>query len=98
MFNGLCHFGNWGSFGNFGVWGWIGLVLNLVFWVGLIAGLTLLVVWAIRRARVPAANFSYAGGQNTAGSLPTAKEILQAQYARGEITREQYELMKQDIG
>jgi len=104
MFNGFCHFGNWGSFGNFGVWGWIGLILNLIFWVGLIAGLTLLVVWAIRRARVPAANVSYAGrqptagGHNTVGSLPTAKEILQAQYARGEITREQYELMKQDIG
>ena len=75
MFNGLCHFGNWGSLENFGVWGWIGLILNLIFWVGLIAGLTLLVVWAIRRARVPAANVSYAGGQATAGSQQTAKEI-----------------------
>jgi uncharacterized membrane protein len=28
---------------------------------------------------------------------PTAKEILQAKYARGEITREQYQLMKQEI-
>ena len=92
MFNGLCDFGNWGSLGNFGAWGGIGLILNLVFWVGLLAALTLLVVWAIRRARVPAAAVPYASGQ------PTAKEILQAQYARGEITREQYELRKQDIG
>ncbi len=87
MYNGLCNPGNWGFLGNFGVWGLIGLILNLVFWVGLIAGLTLLVVWAIRRTRVPAA-----AGQ------PTSKEILQARYARGEITREQYELGKQDIG
>ena len=88
----LCHSGTWGALGNFGVWGGIGLILNLVFWVGLIAGLTLLVVWAIRRARVHTATGAYATGQ------PTAKEILQAQYARGEITREQYELKKQDIG
>jgi putative membrane protein len=88
MFDGLCHAGagNWGSLGNFGVWGWIGLILNLVFWVGLIAGLILLVFWAIRRARV-----SSAPGQLN------AKEILQTRYTRGELTREQFELMKQDI-
>ena len=89
MFDGFCGTGNsyWGYSGNFGAWSWIGLVLNLVFWVGLIAGLIVLVVWAIRRARVPSGI-----GQ------PTAKEILQARYARGEITREQYQLMQQDIG
>ena len=93
MFDGLCHAGagNWGSVGDFGVWGWISFFLNLVFWVGLIVGLILLVVLAIRRARVPAAKGPYASGQ------PTAKEILQAKYARGEITREQYQLMKQDL-
>lgn len=87
MSNLLCHSGTWGSLGNLGVWGWVGLILELVFWVGLLAGLILLVVAAIRRAQVPAAT----------GGL-TAREILQSQYARGEITREQYELMKQDIG
>jgi putative membrane protein len=92
MYTGLCHFGNWGSLGDFGGWGWAELILNLIFWVGLIAGLTLLVVWARRRARVPASTVPYATGQ------PTALEILQAQYARGEITREQYELRKQDLG
>ena len=87
MYNGLCNSGTWGFLGNFGLWGWIGLILNLVFWVGLIAGLALLVVWAIRRAQV-----------TDAYGKPTPKEILQARYARGEITREQYELGKQDIG
>jgi putative membrane protein len=86
MFNGFCHFGNWGSFGNFGVWGWIGLILNVVFWVGLAVSLTLLVIWAARRARVPVAI-----GQ------PTAKEVLQSRYARGEITREQYQQMLADL-
>ena len=92
MFNGLCHTGTWGSLGNMGVWGWIGLILNLVFWVGLFAGLILLAVRSMGRARVPTAAVPYATGQ------PTAKEILQTQYARGEITREQYELRNQDIG
>ena len=92
MSDGLCNTGTWGFLGNFEVWSWVGLVLNLVLWVGLIAGLTLLVVWAVRRARVPAATAASASGK------PTAKEILQARYARGEITREQYQLIKQDIG
>jgi putative membrane protein len=86
MSNVFCHFGNWGSFADMGVWGWIGLILNLVFWVGLLIGLTLLVVWAARRARVPVAT-----GQ------PTAKEILQTRYVRGEITREQYQQMLDDM-
>jgi putative membrane protein len=98
MLNGFCHFGNWGSFGNFGVWGWIGLIFSLIFWVGLIASLTLLVIWAIRRARVPAATVPYATGQPTAGVKNTAKEILQARFARGEITREQYQQMLDDLG
>jgi uncharacterized membrane protein len=98
MSDGLCHSGTWGSLADFGVGGWIGLILTLIFWVGLIAALTTLVVWAIRRARVPAATLSYASGQPTAGGQDIAKETLQAQYARGEITREQYELRKQNIG
>ena len=89
MFDGLCHTGTWGSIGNMSVWGWLGLVLNLVFWIGLIAGFIVLAVRAMRR--VPASTGTHATSQ------PTAKEILQSQYARGEITREQYELKKQDI-
>jgi putative membrane protein len=93
MVNGDCFSDNWGSFfGDFGLWGWIGLILNLVYWGALIACLVVLVIWAIRRARVSATTGPYALGQ------PTAKEILQARYARGEITREQYELKKQVIG
>ena len=92
MFGALCHLGTVGSLGSYGVWGGIALVLNLVLWVGLLAGLALLVVWAVRRAPVLATAGSYGSGQ------PSAKEILQARYARGEITREQYELAKQDIG
>ena len=87
MFNGLCHTGTWGSPGTMGLWGWAGMILNLVFWVGWFAGLTLLAVRAMKRAQAPVVS-----GQ------PGAREILQAQYARGEITREEYVLRNQDIG
>ena len=91
--DGDCFSGIWGPFsGDFGLWGWIGLILNLVYWGVLIAGLVILVTWAIRHARVSATTGPYATGQ------PTAKEILRVRYARGEITREQYELKKQVIG
>jgi putative membrane protein len=91
MWNGLCHFGNWG---NFGTWGWVAMILQMVFWLGLIAGIVLLVLWAIRGSgRTPAAMSSH-----VASSQPSAVDILKARYARGEITREQYEIMRQDIG
>ena len=92
MSNLLCHAGAWGSVGNLGVWGGIGMILNLIFWIGLFAGLTLLVVRALKHARVPTETVPYAFRQ------PTTKEMLQTQYARGEISREEYELRKQDIG
>jgi uncharacterized membrane protein len=87
MLNGLCHTGTWGSLGSMGVWGWVGMILNLIFWFGLFAGLTLMLVRSMSRAWVPAS-----------GELPNPKEMLQAQYARGEITREEYQLRKQNIG
>ena len=90
MFNGFCHFGNWSSVGSFGVWVWVGWILHLVFWVGLFAGLSLLVIWALQRAR-SSAMVPSATGQ------PAAKEIVQTRYARGEITREQYQQMLDEL-
>ncbi len=89
--NGFCGTGSWGLPGYFGTWSWIGLILNLVFGIGLLAGLTLLVIWAVRRTRIPAAI-----GPDATGHL-SAKENLQVQYARGEITREEYDQMRQDL-
>ena len=86
MFGGFCGPDTWGYPGNFGIWSWLGLVFNLIFSVGLVIGPVMLALWAVRHARVP----------SDAGET-TAMEILRARYARGEITHEQYELMKQDI-
>jgi putative membrane protein len=57
--------------------------LNLVFLIILV----ILVVWAVRRSSNPAAN-------SGASARPqTAKEMMPNRYARGEITREQYQQM-----
>ena len=93
MFNGFCHFGNWGSLGSFGTWGWVAMLLQMVFWLGLIAGVVLLIIWAIRRG----SQTSVATQRYAISSQPTAKDILQDRYARGEITREQYTQMLDDL-
>jgi len=64
--------------------GWIGLILN----VAIIVGIVILVVWAIKR---------FTDG-NVSPNRQTPREILQTRYARGEITREQYQQMLQDLG
>ena len=98
MDTGLCHSGNWGALANMGLSGWIGIIASVIFWIGLIAALITLVVWAIRRARDRSTAAAYVSGQPTTGGQNTAREILQAQYAQGEISREQYELKKEAVG
>ena len=72
--------------------GLIGLLIMLLFWGGLI----LLVVWLVRM--IFSGSQSHHSCINTpSGDRSDAREILAQRYARGEITREQYETMKQDI-
>jgi putative membrane protein len=64
-------------------WGWIGLgvVHMLAFWVLVILALAVLFKWL--------------GGDSANGSR--AIDILKARYAKGELTREQFESMKRDL-
>jgi putative membrane protein len=64
--------------------GWIGLLLN----IAVIVGIVILVVWAVKR-------FTSGSSSNT---IQTPREILQTRYARGEITRDQYQQMLSDLG
>ncbi len=75
-------FGNYG-WGMMGGWGMLTMAL---FWIGLI----LLIVWVVRA--VIGASPSGGGGSSN------ARDILDQRYARGEITRKEYEQMKKDIG
>jgi putative membrane protein len=72
--------------------GLLGGLLMLLFWVVLIVG----AVWLVRA-------IFWNGRRRDWAAQPVEKtqtplEILAQRYARGEITRDQYEIMKQDLG
>jgi putative membrane protein len=84
--NGLC------GFGYLGTGGWI---INIVLTVGVLIALVLLVIWALRQMRNSRYSSALSSGQSSGTTL--AREILQARYARGEITRQEYKQMLEDI-
>ena len=77
----------------FGGFGWIGMILSLVLTVGVIVGLVWLVVWAVRRGSGP-----YLPSNSQSPSGPSAKDIAQMRYAKGEISREEYLRILDDLG
>ncbi len=73
------------GFGMMGAFGLIGLLFNALIIVGVVG----LIVWAVKH---------FASPGNHASSTQTAREVLQVRYARGEITREQYQQILSDLG
>jgi putative membrane protein len=70
--------------------GGLGMLFGLIFWLLVISALVGLIVWALRRSTAPASYpLAVPGG--------SAKDIAQQRYARGEITREQYQRILQDL-
>lgn len=82
-----------GGYGNFGWFGIISMLLGLVITIGLIVGLVLLALSLLRRPGPGAGPWT----QPRAGEQLSPREILQIRYARGEITREQYQQMLADL-
>ncbi len=85
-----------GFFGGMGGWGIFGPIVGLLFTVGLIIGFVILAIWAVRR-------LSSGSARSTSQirefkSTETPIDILNARYARGEITRDEYQDMKADLG
>ncbi len=78
-----------GGFGFGGGTMLFGGLMMLVFWALIIGGAVWLVVTLAR------------GGQFSLGAgsaSPKPLEILQARYAKGEITKEQYAALRRDLG
>ncbi len=80
----------------FGSYGWIWMIVNAVFWLAVIGGVVWLVIWAVRKSGSGQAS-PYSSGAQPAGTGQSAKEIAQMRYARGEITREQYQQLLDDL-
>jgi uncharacterized membrane protein len=82
-------------------------LLSLVFSIGLVVVLVLLGVWlwqkvspTLRQAQSTALNSRTTAQPLTgtrSGGSQSAREILQIRYARGELTREEYLAMLQDL-
>ena len=84
---------NCGGLGFWGTgYGWLDLLLNLVITLVAIIGIVLLIAWLVRRI-FPA----YEITGRRPGSLLTAKEVLQARYARGDLNRKQYKKMLSEL-
>jgi putative membrane protein len=89
--------GGFGSgFGGLGlVGGLFGLLLNLVILIGIVW----LVVWAVQKIGRSTGSGLQLGTHNEFNPGPThsAREILDTRYARGELTREEYQTILGDL-
>lgn len=74
--------------GFFGGWGIVWMIFIFIFIAAIITGIILLIVWLVRRV-------SYSSETSTKTS--DALDILKQRYARGEITKNEYEDIKKDI-
>jgi len=72
--------------------GSIAMVVGLVITLAVIVGVVLLVIWLVRRTskNSPMSSSPMAPNQS-------AKDIASARYARGEITREEYQQILADL-
>ncbi len=89
--------GIWGGCcsGIFGGVGLLGPIWNLVITTVIIIGFVVLVIWAVRRLSSSQKTlFNQTSQQDT---LQSPLDILKACYARGEITRDEYQDMMTDL-
>jgi putative membrane protein len=67
--------------------GGFGMIFGFIFFVAIVIGIILLVIWLVKRP-----------GFNTTDKTSTkSMEVLKERYAKGELTKEQYENMKKDL-
>jgi len=85
-------FGSWcsgpGIMGGYGM-GWFGPIFMIAFWILILSGLFFVIKWIIRASTGHKSPILRTGSN--------ALEILKERYARGEIDRESFETMKQQL-
>jgi putative membrane protein len=69
---------------DFGWWGMgLGMLIMIIFWAGLIALITWIVVKLVRSGQQP--------------SSQTPLEVAKTRYAKGEITKKEFEQLSKDL-
>lgn len=76
----------------YGGFGWFGMILGLILTLIVLVGLVVLVVWAVRKM---SSNTSQTSSHVLTSQ--STKDIAQARYARGEITRDEYMQILSDL-
>ncbi len=71
----------WGP--GYGLFGWL---MMLLFWILIIVGAALIIRWLVTET-----------GSRSAAAGDTTLDILKRRYAKGEITKDQFEAMKRDL-
>lgn len=84
----------WGGWPNmmgglFGGLGFIWMIFIFIFILAIIAGVIILIIWAVRRTGNNQQSQKISGN----AAMPALKE----RYAKGEITKEEYENIKKEI-
>jgi len=74
--------------GYYGGMGWIVIILGFIFFIAIIVGIILLIVWLAKRA-----THSVSEPKTNTKAL----DVLNERYAKGELTKEQYEDIKKDL-
>jgi putative membrane protein len=82
-----------GMMGGTGMMGGFGFLLMLLFWGGVIA----LAVWLVSLLFPGAAGHSTSTLDGNGRKGETALEILTKRYARGELSRQEYQQMREDL-
>jgi putative membrane protein len=77
----------WQAHEGMGWWMVFGGIVMILFWVGVFA----LVVWVIARL------VGHEGSRSVEGKKHNPLDIARERYARGEITKEQFEQIKKDL-
>lgn len=81
----MMHGNGWDTMG---AWGWIGMLMMLLFWFGFVA----LIVWAVSGWR-PQSGPNTPAGPASDPAVP----ILRERFARGEITAEEFDRARQTL-
>ncbi|KKM10314.1 hypothetical protein SY88_14495 [Clostridiales bacterium PH28_bin88] len=77
----------WGPYGwgGTGLWGWVWMLINGLIWIGIVVGIVVLIARLVQQP---------GGGRRPDSPL----DILKRRYAAGEITREEFARMKDELG
>ncbi len=76
--------------GGYGVGSIIGFFMMIVFFILIIVGVVLLIKWLVEQTSRGAHPHSMMGDQ--------ALDILRQRYAKGEISKEEFDQMRKDLG